>query len=106
MMLPGTTASPPNFFTPRRRPALSRPLREDPPAFLCAISKYYLRISLSFFISGGLLGRALLLRHWRVGHLALGTVHLERRLNVRLGFGRSLGSRSSLLDARLLGFGG
>src|SRR6516164_126334 len=37
MILPGTTISPPNFFTPRRRPRLSRPLREEPPAFLCAI---------------------------------------------------------------------
>src|SRR5690606_4763093 len=38
MMLPATTASPPNFFTPRRRPAVSRPLRDEPPACLCAIS--------------------------------------------------------------------
>src|SRR5208283_5813859 len=37
MMLPPTTDSPPNFFTPRRRPSESRPLREEPPAFLCAI---------------------------------------------------------------------
>ena len=34
MILPGITASPPNFFTPRRRPSESRPLRELPPAFL------------------------------------------------------------------------
>src|SRR3954468_8501566 len=46
MMLPASTASPPNFLTPRRRPALSRPLREDPPAFLCAMTKA--RISLRF----------------------------------------------------------
>src|SRR6185312_17356808 len=38
MILPGTTISPPNFLTPSRRPRLSRPLRDDPPAFLCAIS--------------------------------------------------------------------
>src|SRR5580698_6090558 len=37
MMLPATTASPPNFFTPRRRPSVSRPLRDEPPAFLCAM---------------------------------------------------------------------
>src|SRR5215218_6765696 len=37
MMLPGTTISPPNFLTPSRRPGLSRPLRDEPPAFLCAI---------------------------------------------------------------------
>src|ERR1051326_1051268 len=38
MMLPGSTISPPNFLTPSRFPALSRPLRDDPPAFLCATS--------------------------------------------------------------------
>src|SRR5437762_9919528 len=37
MMLPGITISPPNFLTPSRLPALSRPLRDEPPAFLCAI---------------------------------------------------------------------
>src|SRR5215472_799406 len=37
MILPGMTISPPNFLTPRRLPRLSRPLRDDPPAFLCAI---------------------------------------------------------------------
>src|ERR1051325_2455139 len=43
MMLPGSTISPPNFLTPSRRPALSRPLRDEPPAFLCAIL-YLLRL--------------------------------------------------------------
>src|SRR5215469_6799641 len=42
MILPETTISPPNFLTPRRRPRLSRPLREDPPAFLCAIRHSFL----------------------------------------------------------------
>src|SRR5271168_1538075 len=37
MILPARQASPPNFFTPRRWPAESRPLRDDPPAFLCAM---------------------------------------------------------------------
>ena len=36
-MLPASTCSPPYFLTPSRRPAVSRPLREEPPAFLCAI---------------------------------------------------------------------
>src|SRR4051812_50140040 len=39
MMLPASTRSPPNSLTPRRLPAESRPLREEPPAFLWAISK-------------------------------------------------------------------
>src|SRR6516164_525819 len=42
MMLPATTISPPNFLTPSRRPRLSRPLREEPPAFLCAIRYSFL----------------------------------------------------------------
>src|SRR5260370_12529577 len=37
MMVPGMRTWPPNFWRPGRRPALSRPLREEPPAFLCAI---------------------------------------------------------------------
>src|SRR5580693_7404032 len=44
MMLPGMTIWPPNFLTPSRRPALSRPLREEPPAFLCAICCSYLAL--------------------------------------------------------------
>src|ERR1700730_6564520 len=39
MILPGMTIWPPNFLTPSRRPALSRPLRDEPPAFLCAIAR-------------------------------------------------------------------
>src|SRR3954470_7461517 len=41
MMLPARTASPPNFFTPRRLLSLSRPLRDEPPAFLCAMTNYF-----------------------------------------------------------------
>src|SRR5204863_7447853 len=41
MMLPASTDSPPNFFTPRRLLSLSRPLRDEPPAFLCAMSNYF-----------------------------------------------------------------
>src|SRR5688572_23855965 len=70
-MLPPTTSWPPNFFTPRRRPAESRPLRELPPAFLCAISNYLLllrsglrggRLLRRSLLRGGLLGRSFLLR--------------------------------------------
>src|SRR3546814_17672235 len=53
-MLPGTTASPPNFLTPRRRPAESRPLRELPPAFLCAMAQS------SFFLAAAFLAAAFL----------------------------------------------
>src|ERR1051325_4534288 len=41
MMLPARTDCPPNFFTPRRLLSLSRPLRDEPPAFLCAMSNYF-----------------------------------------------------------------
>src|SRR6185437_6679455 len=39
-MLPASTASPPNFLMPRRLPSVSRPLRDEPPAFLCAMADY------------------------------------------------------------------
>src|SRR5215813_1518635 len=39
-MLPAGTTWPPKRFTPRRWPGESRPLRELPPAFLCAIAGY------------------------------------------------------------------
>src|SRR5688572_30735270 len=41
MMLPARAAWPPNNFTPRRLLSLSRPLRDEPPAFLCAIVDYF-----------------------------------------------------------------
>src|SRR5689334_15944556 len=62
MMLPASTASPPNFLTPRRRPALSRPLREEPPAFLCAIrlAPYSLSADLgAAFLAGAFLAAGL-----------------------------------------------
>src|ERR1041385_993454 len=37
MMLPAITGSPPNFFSPSRFDSESRPLRVEPPAFLCAM---------------------------------------------------------------------
>ena len=36
-IFPGITNCPPYLFTPRRLPALSRPFRDDPPAFFVAI---------------------------------------------------------------------
>src|SRR5262249_49326382 len=56
MMLPGTTISPPYFLTPSRRPRLSRPLREEPPAFLCAIAHSIFSLR-AFFVSWAFLGR-------------------------------------------------
>src|SRR4051812_8820376 len=42
MMLPAIAFSLPNSLTPRRLPALSRPLRLEPPAFLWAMVCYSL----------------------------------------------------------------
>src|SRR3954463_8999729 len=94
MILPGTTPPPPYCFSPRRRPAESRPLREDPPAFLCAIAGlqnlvqvvtqiYDEIISLLLAFAGGLgslLGRSLGGRLFRSGLLG-------RRLALRGGLG-------------------
>src|SRR6478736_3806336 len=99
-MLPPTTSWPPNFFTPRRRPAESRPLRELPPAFLCAISNYLLLLRSRLLsrgllgcrlVSGGLLGGSFLLRS------GLGLRSSSSLLRSFLCFDRS-GSGLGLLD--------
>src|SRR6478752_4854314 len=51
-IFPVSTCSPPNFFTPKRRPAESRPLRELPPAFLCAIAYSFFFFAGCFFAAG------------------------------------------------------
>src|SRR5919112_6713933 len=55
-MLPARAAWPPNSLTPRRLLSLSRPLRELPPAFLCAIVNYFALGGLDFvavdFVAG------------------------------------------------------
>src|SRR5690606_2966717 len=110
MMLPPTTSWPPNFFTPRRRPAESRPLRELPPAFLCAISNYLLLLGSRLF-GRGLLGRRLfshgLLRGLLGGSFLLGRRLRSGRFRSFLGLdslGRGLG-RSLCLRLRLRSFG-
>src|SRR5437763_8625510 len=55
MMLPASTDSPPNFFTPRRLLSLSRPLRDEPPAFLCAMTNYF---AFGDFLAAALAGAA------------------------------------------------
>src|SRR5947208_8413629 len=55
MMLPARTVSLPNFFTPRRLLWLSRPLRDEPPAFLCAMSNYF---AFGVFLAAALAGAA------------------------------------------------
>src|SRR3954471_16607775 len=55
MMLPARTVSLPNFFTPRRLLSLSRPLRDEPPAFLCAMSNYF---AFGLFLAAALAGAA------------------------------------------------
>src|ERR1051325_7776595 len=72
MMLPGSTISPPNFLTPSRRPALSRPLRDEPPSFLLAIL-YLLRLPRRLSLRACLrLGRLARARAGRSARSALG----------------------------------
>src|SRR5688500_18628123 len=82
MMLPALARCPPNSLTPRRLLSLSRPLREEPPAFLCAISK-----ALLFRLGGGFLGRGL------------------SRCSIFCRWLRGLGRRSFLLCLGLFGLG-
>src|SRR5689334_6269782 len=55
MMLPARADWPPNNFTPRRLLSLSRPLRDEPPAFLCAMSNYF---AFGDFLAAALAGAA------------------------------------------------
>src|SRR5580765_3467223 len=65
-MLPARADWPPNNLTPRRLLSLSRPLRELPPAFLCAIVNYFAfgvflaapLAGAAFFVDGALAGFA------------------------------------------------
>src|SRR5215216_3440301 len=54
-MLPARADWPPNSLTPRRLLSLSRPLRELPPAFLCAIGYYF---AFGVFLAAPLAGAA------------------------------------------------
>jgi hypothetical protein len=54
----GITASPPNFFTPRRLEFESRPLRVEPPAFLCAMGLLLFRPQGRLSVCGLLAARA------------------------------------------------
>src|SRR6187402_1314876 len=103
MMLPPTTSWPPNFFTPRRRPAESRPLRELPPAFLCAISNYLLL--LVGLLGGRLLRRSLLGRSLLVRGLRTRTV-LDGRGLLGLGFLHDLDALGGLLPLGFVSLGG
>src|ERR1700688_331441 len=98
-MLPGMTISPPNFLTPSRRPAVSRPLRELPPAFLWAIpnSSALARLRLAARLGLGLgLGRPVF------AGLGLGGGGCSRLGGGLLGCGRVLAGGGSLLRRRLL----
>src|SRR5487761_2387948 len=101
-MLPATTISPPAFFKPRRRPALSRPLREDPPAFLCAITALSNSVTVytdsvkesSHFFLPFVAGFA---RFLAAGFLALASVSPAASAST-LGFGSRLGRSGGVCE--------
>src|SRR5688500_14100035 len=55
MMLPARACWLPKSFTPRRLLSLSRPLRLEPPAFLCAMTNYF---AFGVFLAAPLAGAA------------------------------------------------
>src|SRR3954454_11119189 len=87
MMLPARTVSLPNFFTPRRLLSLSRPLRDEPPAFLCAMSNYF---AFGLFLAAALAGAAFSVEAALAFDLAAGAF---------LGAGLSAPAASSLFGA-------
>src|SRR5215204_2020858 len=55
MMFPARACWLPKSFTPRRLLSLSRPLRLEPPAFLCAMTNYF---AFELFLAAALAGAA------------------------------------------------
>src|SRR5436190_7241880 len=80
MMVPAGTVCPPNAFTPSRLDSESRPLRDAPPPFLCAIARPGYQ---PLFLGGGLFRRFL---RWLRGLFGLRRRRL-RGLFVRLRVG-------------------
>src|SRR5205085_10732705 len=93
MMLPARTFSLPNFFTPRRLLSLSRPLRDEPPAFLCAMSNYFF----GDFLAAALAGAAFFVDP--VSAFALGAAAFFAGPSALLGTGFSAPAASALLVA-------
>src|ERR1700693_5097896 len=95
-MVPARTTSPVWRFTPSRLAFESRPLRELPPPFLCAIACVLLRSGCPRSFRGSLSGgRLLRLRLVRAGRDSL----FHRKLG-----NRDVGLRRLSLDGDRLGF--
>src|SRR5688500_20330225 len=71
MMLPATTFSPPNFFTPRYCGLLSRPFLDEPTPFLCAMRTPLSELDVAYANFSEALPMPLLLR------VVLPALHLE-----------------------------
>src|ERR687895_1211538 len=100
MIAPAETASPPNVFTPSRFDVESRPLRDEPPPFLCAMVRrgYQLlsgRRGIRFVVRRLLLGRSPL------AQLDLGDLEDGEELSVT-GLPRVAGLRPVLEDLDLV----
>src|SRR2546423_5594994 len=98
MMLPARADWPPNNFTPRRLLSLSRPLRDEPPAFLCAMSNYF---AFGDFLAAPLAGAAfsveagLAVLPPAALFLALGLAGASALSAGRIAFASSAGARAS-----------
>src|SRR5919109_709539 len=99
-MLPARTSSVPNFLTPRRRPAVSRPLRDEPPAFLCAIAQLLTRTRFSSGLDIGDAQHRLTLPMAALAAVVVAAVLLEDQHLVGLGLIQHLGHDRSALHQR------
>src|SRR6188474_3338711 len=117
MMLPARACWLPKSFTPRRLLSLSRPLRLEPPAFLCAMTYCYLNfvkvelLGLRGLLGCGLSRCSILCRRRLVGlclRLSLLGRSFGRRSHFRLrrcSSGLGLGRSGLSLGLRTLGRG-
>src|SRR5215216_3045421 len=96
MMLPARTGCPPNFFTPRRLLSLSRPLRDEPPAFLCAMTNYFARLFGLWGLLGAALSRCSIFCEGGLGRFAAGCWLLGALRIFRSDFHVALGLRIGL----------
>src|SRR5829696_4098654 len=92
MMLPARAACPPKSFTPRRLLSLSRPLRLEPPAFLCAMTNYF---AFELFLAAALAGAASFVD----GAFAFGSAFLDGA-SAAEAFSAFAGAAAALISAR------
>src|SRR5215510_10704456 len=86
MMLPPSTRSPPNFFNPNRCACESRPFRDEPTPFLCAIETPNSILGTWYFVLCSLLA---VYRSTFTWHVRKATKHKELSTKIQTSLNQS-----------------